>query len=88
MTDTSSATILANLKTRRANVAAELAAMSSAKAGGKPNSNGDGLSIDHVGYRESLLKEFKDLTETIGLLEIEASADAGDFGVYETQEWT
>jgi len=56
---------LANLETRRAAVCAELAAMSTSKAGGLPNSDGTGLNIDHVGYRKSLLEELKQLDELI-----------------------
>lgn len=55
------ATLAENLQTRIDAIGVELAAMSKSTAGGKPNYNGDGRSVDHVGYRMSLLKELDDL---------------------------
>ncbi|MFG0240462.1 MAG: hypothetical protein ACF8CY_05370, partial [Gimesia chilikensis] len=57
---------LDDLTTRRDNVAAELAAMDATKAGGKPNAGGGaGGSVDHVGYRQSLLNELDRLNAMI-----------------------
>lgn len=59
--------VLNDLKTRRATVAAELAAMSISTIGGKPNANtaDGGTTVDHVGWRRSLLEELKMLDEAI-----------------------
>jgi hypothetical protein len=59
--------VLDDLKTRRATVAAELAAMSKLSMGGKPNAMtaDGGTSVDHVGFRRSLLEELKMLDEAI-----------------------
>jgi hypothetical protein len=59
--------ILDDLKTRRATVAAELAAMTKLTMGGKPNAMtaDGGTSVDHVGFRRSLLEELKMLDEAI-----------------------
>jgi hypothetical protein len=59
--------VLEDLKTRRATVAAELAAMSLTTIGGKPNANtaDGGTTVDHVGFRRSLLEELKMLDEAI-----------------------
>jgi hypothetical protein len=56
-----------DLKTRRATVAAELAAMTKLTMGGKPNAMtaDGGTSVDHVGFRRSLLEELKMLDEAI-----------------------
>ena len=57
------ATYLENLTTRRDAIAAELAALTSTAAGGKPNSEAGG--IDHQGYKEGLMAELKALNEAI-----------------------
>lgn len=57
---------LTNLRTRRTAVMAELAAMSSTTAGGKPNSlGGHGESVDHAGYKKGLYEELEKLNELI-----------------------
>lgn len=48
---------ITNLKTRRAAICTEIAALDSTVAGGKPNANGEGGGIDHVGYKKSLYEE-------------------------------
>jgi len=61
---------LENLRTRRAAVSAELAAMSSSTPGGKPNSlGGHGESLDHRSYKEGLYKELQALNELINSAE-------------------
>lgn len=57
----------ANLLTRRSAIIAELAALDSTKAGGKPNTTGGGdkVSIDHVGYRKSLYEELAQINSMI-----------------------
>lgn len=59
--------VLEDLRTRRATVAAQLAAMTVSTIGGKPNANtaDGGTTVDHVGYRRSLLEELKMLDEAI-----------------------
>ncbi len=57
------ATVLQNLLTRKANIAAELAAMSATSAGGKPDAGKSG--VGHVAYRMSLLEELRLINESI-----------------------
>jgi hypothetical protein len=61
------ATDAENLLTRRTAILAELAALDSTKAGGKPNTTGGGdkVSIDHVGYRKSLYEELAMINSTL-----------------------
>lgn len=68
-----------DLRTRRATVAAELAAMTKLTVGGKPNAMtaDGGTSVDHVGFRRSLLEELKMLDEAI-LREAEVQAALDD----------
>ena len=58
---------LANLLTRRANVIAELAALTSESNGGKPSYSIDGQAVDHVAYRKSLYDELRELNQQIAL---------------------
>lgn len=81
------ATILANLKTRRAAIAAELAALTSSSAGGKPNTDGTGSNVDHVGYKDGLYRELAELERLIKSIEAEAAGDAGNVGIVESQEY-
>lgn len=71
--------VLDDLKARRAYVAAQLAAMLVTTVGGKPNANtaDGGTTVDHVGYRRSLLEELKLLDEAI-LREAEVQAALDD----------
>jgi hypothetical protein len=71
--------VLDDLKTRRATVAAQLAAMTLTSVGGKPNANtaDGGTTVDHVGFRKSLLEELKMLDEAI-LREAEVQAALDD----------
>lgn len=78
---------LDDLRTRRANVAAQLAAITITSVGGKPNAMtaDGGTSVDHVGYRKSLLEELKMLDEAI-LREAQVqSALDGDDGSWEIE---
>jgi len=59
-------TDLENLQSRRSVITAELAALSSTAAGGKPNAAAAG--IDHVGYKDGLYRELKQIQETIAML--------------------
>lgn len=73
--------VLEDLKTRRATVAAQLAAMTVSTIGGKPNANtaDGGTTVDHVGYRRSLLEELKMLDEAIMReAEVQAALDDQD----------
>lgn len=59
------ATYWDNLKTRRDAIAAELAALDSTLAGGKPNTSGQGEHVDHVGYKDGLYRELKEIEEKL-----------------------
>ena len=83
----SSAAYLANLKTRRNAIAAELAALSTSAAGGLPNADGDGVNVDHVGYKDGLYRELKELETMIQKAEDEVASDNGDIGIFESQEF-
>lgn len=71
--------VLSDLRTRRATVAAQLAAMTLTTVGGKPNAMtaDGGTSVDHVGFRKSLLEELKMLDEAI-IREAEVEAALND----------
>ena len=60
---------LDNLLTRRSNVLAELAAMTSTANGGKPSYTIDGQMVDHVSYRKSLYDELRELNCQITILQ-------------------
>lgn len=55
---------LENLQTRRSAILAELANLTSSNAGGKPNASGPG-TIDHVGYKDGLYRELREINELI-----------------------
>jgi hypothetical protein len=64
------ATDVENLKSRRSTIYTELAALSSAKAGGKANTaGGGGTHVDHVGYKDGLYRELKELNTLIAAAE-------------------
>lgn len=76
-----------NLEIRLNNIAAELAAMGPTSMGGKANvkAQDGGTTIDHVGYRKSLLEEQAMLLEQLSKAnEVEASMDGTD-GPYEVE---
>ena len=51
-----------NLIARREAVTAELAALSASAAGGRPNISGGGMgTVDHIGYKDSLYRELREL---------------------------
>jgi hypothetical protein len=56
---------LSNLQTRRSAILAELAALDSTKAGGKPSYSADGQAVDHVKYKMSLYEELKQINELL-----------------------
>ncbi len=64
------ATLLAQLKQRRDAVIAELSAIDSTKAGGKPNVSGAGVNVDHVGYKRALYEELDALEKQINRLDV------------------
>ncbi len=73
------ATMLSNLLARRAAICAELASLSSTAAGGKPNTSGDGVNVDHVGYKDGLYRELAELDRMIKQTrEIQDYADGTD----------
>ena len=57
------ADVIAQLKTRRDAICTELAALTETAAGGKPNSQLGG--IDHVGYKDGLYRELREIEELI-----------------------
>lgn len=57
------ATLLENLITRRDAIGAELAAMSSATAGGLPNASKSG--VDHQTYKMNLYRELEEIEKRI-----------------------
>lgn len=62
-------TNIENLKTRKAAILTELAALSTSKAGGLPNSSGPGTNIDHQGYKDGLYRELREIDQLLGTLE-------------------
>lgn len=67
-----------DLKTRRDAVAAELAAITATAAGGKPNAS-SANSVDHVGYKDGLYRELRELNELIATYE--GTAESVTYGV-------
>lgn len=63
------ATLLENLIARRDAIGVELAALSSSKPGGLPNSSGPGASVDHQGYKASLYAELREINQQIAAAE-------------------
>lgn len=59
------ATALENLETRRTAICAELAALSTAAAGGKPNAPGN---VDHVGYKDGLYRELREINDMLAAI--------------------
>ncbi|HEV8000897.1 MAG TPA: hypothetical protein VGP63_13520 [Planctomycetaceae bacterium] len=59
---------LTNLLARRSAIYAQLAAMTTTSPGGGPNTTGEGVSVDQVGYRKSLLDELAALNEQISIV--------------------
>lgn len=56
---------------RRDAICAELAALTSSAAGGKPNSSGGGdmVHVDHQGYKKSLYDELREINATLAAIE-------------------
>jgi hypothetical protein len=78
---------LTGLRTRRDAISAELAALNASVVGGKPNSDGTGVNVDHVGYKDALYRELKELNGLIKDAEADVSADAGNVGIVESTEY-
>ena len=68
-----------DLKTRRDAIGVELAALSASAAGGKPNAAGPN-AVDHVGYKDGLYRELREIQET--LLEL-GGLTADEVGAFE-----
>jgi len=66
---------------RLAAVMAELEALTSSAAGGKPNASAAG--IDHMGYKRMLLEEIKTLREEIAQLSELINDNDADGGCWE-----
>lgn len=56
---------------RRNAICAELAALSSTTAGGKPNASGGGdmVHVDHQGYKRSLYEELREINANLAAIE-------------------
>lgn len=61
------ATDLENAIARKSAIWAELAALDVTKAGGKPNTSGSN-TVDHVGYKDGLYRELRELNALIDTL--------------------
>jgi hypothetical protein len=68
MTGLPSSQDLTNLLARRSAIYSQLAAMTTTSPGGGPNTTGEGVSVDQVGYRKSLLDELNQLNEQISIV--------------------
>ena len=59
---------LQNLVTRRSAIYAELAAMVPGQGNARPNIDGGGMgTVDHVGYRKSLMDELVAINQQIAI---------------------
>lgn len=76
-------TYVENLRTRRNAIAAELAALTTSAAGGKPNVGGSGGGTDHVGYKDGLYRELDRLDK---LIRDSLQTDAAIEGPFEIME--
>ena len=64
------ATDIDNLKARRSAIYEELATLGNQKTGGKANTaGGGGTHVDHVGYKDGLYRELKELNSLIASAE-------------------
>ena len=77
---------ITNLQTRRDAICTELAALATNKAGGLPNTDGDGVNVDHVGYKDGLYRELRQIEETLTAAG-EGSAFADGPGIFESEEY-
>ncbi len=78
---------LSDLKTRRAAIAAELAALNQAAAGGKPNATGGGNMVDHTGYKQSLYRELEAIDNALQRSgEVSAAEDTAANGPWEIEQ--
>jgi hypothetical protein len=59
------ATDAENIATRRSAILTQLAAMTSLSIGNVPTYSADGQMVDHVGYRKSLIEEYKMLGDAL-----------------------
>jgi len=76
-----------DLRTRRAAVAAELAALDAAAAGGKPNAGGQGSTVDHTGYKQSLYREIQAIDAALSRAgAVAAGEDAAANGPWEIEQ--
>jgi hypothetical protein len=78
---------LTGLRTRRDAISAELAVLNASAAGGKPNADGTGVNVDHVGYKDALYRELKELNGLIKDAEADLAADSGNVGIIESTEY-
>jgi hypothetical protein len=59
-----------NLQARRTAIIAELAALNTTLPGGRPNINGGGMGVvDHVGYKDGLYRELREISSLLAVLE-------------------
>ncbi len=81
------ATYRQNLQTRLNNIACELANLTPASMGGKANvkAQDGGTTIDHVGYRKSLLEEQAQLLKALEQAPMVEASAAGEDGPFEIE---
>jgi len=60
-----STTDITNLETRRSAICEELASLTPYSGKDLPNRASQGVNVDYVGYRKSLLEELKQIDEAI-----------------------
>lgn len=65
----STSEVIHDLLTRRDAVLQQLAEMASTSPGGLPNTSGTGDHVDHVGLRQSLYAELKQIDDLLARLE-------------------
>ena len=78
---------LSDLQARQTAVAAEIRAISTAAAGGLPNASGEGLNVDHQGYKRGLYDELKTLNDLIYQAELEGGGGV-DAGIVLSEEYS
>ena len=80
-------TTIDNLKTRRDNIATELAAIAVGVKGYYPTASGPGANPDHDGHTLRLWEELARYNALINQLETDLAGDGGNLGDTYTQGW-
>lgn len=74
-----------NLKARRLAITAELSALAATTVGGKANVRGDGVNVDHVGYKMGLYRELAEIEKQLAAAGEGAANGEDDPGIIETE---